>query len=324
MKKGLRKNIFIALHLLGFLLLWWVVRNLEWEQFFALLGSIPLWKFFAGLLALCLVYALKSLRWYQLNRSFGIRTTWRSALVFYLAAGFLSVITPGRLGELAKIYFLKRKYGTDLTSATSSVILDRIWDVLILSIAGCISLLSLLSGSGNNALILTMVILLFLLSLGMVLLPSLFFSPALYLTRRLPELHKRLKEVLDLWKEGRSKNFLSSIVLTAAAFLILAALPLLFSAGSSAPIPFGHGIAAISVSNILSFLPVTVAGFGTRELVFTEVWKLQDYSQEIALTISTAYFLITYLGSLVIGGVVYLLHASQLYRPAEIRDMAKE
>jgi len=324
MNKGIRKKVFIVLHLLGFLLLWWVVRDLEWEQFFALLGTMPLWKFFAGLMALCLVYALKSLRWNRLNRSFGIPTTWRSALVFYLSAGFLSVITPGRLGELAKIYFLKRKYGTDLPSATSSVILDRIWDVLVLSMAGGISLLGVLSPSENNTLILTLVALLFLLSLGMVLLPSLIFRPALYLTRRLPALHKSLHEILGLWKEGRSKHFLSSLVLTATAFLLLAALPLLFSVGSPAPIHFGHGIAAISVSNILSFLPVTVAGFGTRELVFTEVWKLQDYSREIALSISTAYFLITYLGSLFMGGVVYLLNARQLYRPAEIRAMAKE
>ncbi|MCK4750260.1 MAG: hypothetical protein KAT15_24555, partial [Bacteroidales bacterium] len=57
------------------------------------------------------------------------------------------------------------------------------------------------------------------------------------------------------------------------------------------------------------------------ELVFAEVWKLSGHPKEIALTISTAYFMVTYLGSLVMGGVVYLVNLKQLYKPGEIRKM---
>ena len=108
------------------------------------------------------------------------------------------------------------------------------------------------------------------------------------------------------------------------AFLMLAFIPVLFSMGTQFPIPYRLGIGAISISNILSFLPVTIAGFGTRELVFAEVWRLSGYPKEIAMSISTSYFMVTYLGSLLIGGVVYLLNIKQLYRPAEIRKMPNE
>ncbi|MCK4751477.1 MAG: flippase-like domain-containing protein, partial [Bacteroidales bacterium] len=81
---------------------------------------------------------------------------------------------------------------------------------------------------------------------------------------------------------------------------------------------------AISISNILSFLPVTIAGFGTRELVFTEVWRLSHFSKEVAISVSTSYFMVTYLGSLLIGGVVYLFNLKTLYRPEEIRKMKDE
>ncbi len=147
-----RKWIFAGLHIVGFVLLWFVLRDLEWDTFFVLLKTIPLWKYLVGLAVLCMVYALKSLRWHLLNRSFGIETTWRMALVFYLSAGFLSVITPGRLGEFAKIYFLKRKYKISIPSATSSVFLDRIWDVLVLSLAAGISVAVLLSDTGGECL----------------------------------------------------------------------------------------------------------------------------------------------------------------------------
>ena len=161
MNRRLRKWLFFLLHLTGFVLLWFVVRDLEWNRFFELLKTFPLWKYVAGLVILCIVYAIKSLRWLLLNRSFGIKTTWKTALVFYLSAGFLSVITPGRLGEFAKIYFLKGSISIDIPAATSSVILDRIWDVLVLSFAAGISVVLMLAHPGLNMLTLVLMGLLF-------------------------------------------------------------------------------------------------------------------------------------------------------------------
>lgn len=309
------------LHLTGFVLLYFVIRGLEWSRFFELLKTFPLWKYMTGLAILCLVYAIKSLRWHLLNRSFGIETTWRTALVFYLSAGFLSVITPGRLGEFAKIYFLKQRYKINLTAATSSVILDRIWDVLVLSFAAGISVVLLLSDPGLNVLSLVLISMLFLASLVIVLIPSVLFIPLLFLIKRFSALHSKVDDVFQLWKSSRFNNFLISLSITAAAFLMLAFIPVLFSQDTAYPVQYSAGIGAISISNILSFIPVTIAGFGTRELVFTEVWGLSQHPKEIALSVSTAYFMVTYLGSLLIGGVVYLVNMKELYRPGVIRKM---
>jgi len=321
MNRRLRKWLFFILHLTGFVLLWFVVRDLEWNRFFELLKTFPWWKYLTGIVILCIVYAIKSLRWHLLNRSFGIKTTWGTALVFYLSAGFLSVITPGRLGEFAKIYFLKRKYQIDITAATSSVILDRIWDVLVLSFAAGVSVVWLLSDPGLSIFTLGLMALLFLISLVVVLLPVILFAPLLTLLRRFSALRSKVEEVFRLWRENRFSNFLTAFSITAVAFLMLAFIPVLFSMGTSYTIQYNAGIGAISISNILSFIPVTIAGFGTRELVFTEVWELSQYPKEIALSVSTAYFMVTYLGSLLIGGVVYLANLKQLYRPGEIRKM---
>ena len=318
-----RKWVFALLHIVGFVLLWFVLRDLEWDTFFILLKTIPFWKYLVGLMVLCVVYGLKSLRWHLLNRSFGIKTTWRTALVFYLSAGFLSVITPGRLGEFAKIYFLKRTYQISIPTATSSVFLDRIWDVLVLSLAAGISVLVLLAHPGANLFALILIGLFFLASLLVIILPSLLFRPLLFMLRRFTGVHDKLQEVFVLWKESRFRNFSTSLTLSSLAFLLLAALPVLFSQGTAYPIPLKSGVGVISISNMLSFLPITIAGFGTRELVFTEVWRLGGHPKEIALSISTAYFMVTYIGSLFLGGVVYLLNLGQLYRPAEIRKLSK-
>lgn len=314
-----RKWLFLLLHLTGFLLLYLVIRDLEWNLFLALMGQFPPWKYAVGLGILCSVYAIKSLRWHLLNRAFGIRTTWRKSLVFYLSAGFLSVITPGRLGEFAKVYFLKRSHRIDLASATSSVIIDRIWDVLVLSLAAGLSMLLILSDTGWLAVI--VILMLFMASLGMILIPKVVFYPVLLVIRRFPAQSKRIEEIFTSWNSRRFRQFFPSMALTSLAFLMLAYIPVMFSEGTSYPVSFTSGIGAISVSNILSFIPVTIAGFGTRELVFVEVWDLNSYPKEFALSVSTAYFMVTYLGSLLIGGVVYLFHIRTLYRPGELRKI---
>lgn len=321
MKKSLKRWIFFALHLVGFVLLWLVLKDLKWKQFFEELRSYPAWKYAAGLGLLSFVYIAKSYRWHSLNRSFGIKTSWKTALVFYLSAGFLSVITPGRLGEFAKIFFLKRKYGIDTAAATSSVILDRVWDVLILSLFASLSMVILFSGPGESLLSLLLMGAFFIISLLVVLVPAVLFKPLLLITGRFKGIHHKVENLYGLWSSKRFNNFASSLLITLFSYVALFVIPLIFSAGTDYPIQLRDGVGAVSISNILSFIPVTIAGFGTRELVFSEVWKLSLYPKEVAISISTCYFIVTYLGSLLVGGVVYLANLKNLYRPAELRKM---
>ena len=119
MSKRVKRALFLMLHLGGFVLLWFLVRDLDWSSFLRAMQSYPLWKYFVGMVFLLMVYFMKAWRWQILNRSFGIRISLKTALVFYFSSGFLSVITPGRLGEFAKIYFLKRKYNINTAKATN-------------------------------------------------------------------------------------------------------------------------------------------------------------------------------------------------------------
>ncbi|MFO7670651.1 MAG: lysylphosphatidylglycerol synthase transmembrane domain-containing protein [Bacteroidales bacterium] len=322
MKKSIRKGLFLLLHMAGFILLWFVVRDLQWNDFLKELASFPAWKYIAGLTILAGVYIMKSWRWQLLNRSFGIQIPLKTAIVFYLSAGFLSVITPGRLGEFAKIYFLKRKYNVNTAMATSSVMLDRIWDVLVLSLFASISMAFFFAGA--SIIVLLLMAALFIVSMLVIVLPGAIFKPLLFTLQRFSRLKEKVNEIYIMWKSKRFNSITRALVLTLLSFLMLAGIPVLFSSGSPYPIDFMEGIGAISISNILSFIPITIAGFGTRELVFTEIWKLSEYPKEIAISVSTSYFMVTYLGSLLIGGLVYLLRLKELYRPGEIRQMRGE
>lgn len=226
---------------------------------------------------------------------------------------------PGGLGEFAKIYFIKRKTGVSGLVATSTVVLDRVWDVLVLTLLGGISALMIFGGFQVNATTLIFIIAFFLLALSIILFPALVFIPLKYITRKKESFQSDIDRVYTDWKENVRKLFLPGFLTTLLAFFTLSLIPLIFTRQLGQEVGIVPTVSAVSISNMLAFLPVTVAGFGTRELVFSEIWKIISYSAESAITISTAYFICNYLGSLLLGGVTYLIWFRKHFRLKDIQ-----
>lgn len=317
-KKPIQKIVFVLLHGLGFVLLYFVIRKLDFRMIGDYFSLFKSWKVLAGLSLLLLVYMIKTYRWLIINRKFGLEADYLSLLVFFLFSGFLSTITPGRLGEFAKIWFIRKKYNAGITLSTSSVLLDRIWDVLTLSLAGSISIILLISRFTIEWYTIAIILLFFLLALAVILFPGILFKPALAVFRN-KKAYAELSNIYETWKKNRYGFLLPGFSTSLVAVGLLAVIPVMFSTDLDAPVHYGTSITAVSISNILSFLPVTFAGFGTRELVFTRIWAMQSHPAEAAIAISTIYFIITYLGSMVLGGIAYLVSIRKIYRIREIK-----
>ena len=81
-------------------------------------------------------YLLRLVRWHYYLIHLGIRIgIGASAGVFF--AGLTMVISPGRVGELAKSYFLKKKLDVPMEVSAAAVIAERVTDLV------CVLLLSL-------------------------------------------------------------------------------------------------------------------------------------------------------------------------------------
>jgi uncharacterized protein (TIRG00374 family) len=318
-RKMWRRILFYTLHSIGFILLYLVVKNLDFRKLLTLMMDFPAWKVVLGLILLVLVYLIKTLRWLSINSILDIRTGYSNLFVFFLFSGFLSAITPGRLGELAKIWFLKKKYPVSLPLATSSVLLDRLWDVILMSMMALSSMVLLISRFEFMAWSVILIAVLLLGCLLAILFPAIIFKPLLFVVRR-QDLKDEIESVFRLWVKNRYLFLVPGLSTSLAAFLLLALIPVMFSVELNAPVSFTTSISAVSLSNILSSIPVTVAGFGTRELVFTQVWGLNGYEPEVAISVSTVYFIITYLGSMLLGGIVYLVSFRKIFRLKDLQS----
>ena len=100
-----------------------------WAQV-AKLGPLQI----AALLALSLAnYLLRALRWHLFARRLGLTTTIGTNALHFLA-GFAMTVTPGRVGELVRMRWLRRETGWSFERTAPLVLVDRASDLAAMAV----------------------------------------------------------------------------------------------------------------------------------------------------------------------------------------------
>src|SRR5690606_31851835 len=74
----------------------------------------------------------KIVRWRYLASSFGKDITWQDAGTVTIASFFFANITPGKVGDLFKAYFMKKVHGMPLIDGVSMIFYERFFELVIL------------------------------------------------------------------------------------------------------------------------------------------------------------------------------------------------
>lgn len=109
-----------------------------WRETLAQIARLHLWQI-AALLGLSLAnYLMRSARWHLLARRLGLPTTLAQDIRHYLG-GFAMSVTPGRVGELVRMRWLRRETGWAIERSAPLALMDRAGDLaamgLILALA---------------------------------------------------------------------------------------------------------------------------------------------------------------------------------------------
>ena len=101
------------------------------------------WKFIPLIFGLTVVnYALRGFRFHFYLRQIGVKniSLWTSIRVF--VGGFALTLTPGKVGELVRIFWLKNIADADPARVAPSIVVDRIVDGLAMAILATLGILA--------------------------------------------------------------------------------------------------------------------------------------------------------------------------------------
>lgn len=144
------RDTLLALGMFGLFLIGigMIIAFTGWEETRASLSKVGWGQFGILLLLSSGNYILRALRWHVFAKALGLGIALPLNTIHYLA-GFALTITPGRVGELVRLRWIKRVTGISLMQSSPMVLGDRAADLaavaLLLLVA---SLLSLGSGGG--------------------------------------------------------------------------------------------------------------------------------------------------------------------------------
>lgn len=132
MTKNLRNKLFIGFGL-GFVVFIGLMLYADVREVTTLLKEFR-WQLLPAVLVLTLInYFLRGARFHYYLRQLGIDTVsfWVSLRIFI--GGFALTLTPGKVGELIRVIWLKNLAGIDPVKAAPSTIVDRIVDGLAMA-----------------------------------------------------------------------------------------------------------------------------------------------------------------------------------------------
>lgn len=261
---------------------------------------VPAWILLAC--GICVAaWFVRGLRYkYILNRLDTTVGTWFSTACIYISQT-ANIVVPARLGDFVRMFILKHEKKTPYTNSFTSLIAERVYDVLIIALLGLVSLPFMMSVIPEEYAWFNLLII-GVLCAGLVGIAVLIFA------RRLRAENKIIKKVLEIFSQFRavsssvlSLSFLSgiSVVIWLLDTVICWVVALMFNVEVS----FGIVLFAIVIGNLVKAIPITPGGIGTYELALLVVFQMGGVGAASATLIAVVDHLIKN-GVTLAGGIV--------------------
>jgi len=238
--------------------------------------------FFAALMIFFPMMMIKTYRWLVLLKNFGVNIDFSNLFNLNLKGVLYGSITPGRLGEISKGYMLgKMKYS--LSSSIVSAVLDRIVDIFFLLGFGLFGFFYFYKEFQIDVVLLVIVV------------GGIAAVSALLLNRRVrlkitTFIRKKIKDddgdVIQSLKEIKKDKMLVLSALSILAWVLYFCEIFLFSESLSIDVDVIFLVSAISASTIISILPISILGMGTRDATLIFLFSMKGIATEKTLALS--------------------------------------
>ena len=296
----------------GIGLLSWLLWRLGPSEIAASLAETEVGLFALALIVYFPTLALRVWRWQILLKGMGIHYRFIPAYKSYIVGMTIGLFTPGRMGEVARVYSLRQDCGVSMVRALPSVLADRLFDFPLVFFTGAAALVSFspLSGVWLWA------------ALGGLFAAVAGGAVAAAHGPTMSRIALVLGTVGRRWRLGgrfedvvmevhRGFRQITAGTCAAAALLTLAAF-ILFNAECYL-IAKSLGIAvgpidtayAVSLGTLIAMVPVSISGLGTRDATVVAYFSALGVPAAVALSFSLLWYVAFYLLTIILGGLIW-------------------
>ncbi len=286
--------IWQVLRLLGIPFVVYVVMKVDWHDILMMYRRLGLSTILIMLVALVLILFVKVFRWSKLLSFQGIPRRFDEVFSAYTESYFYGFITPARAGEAYRFRYLTG-WGLNPKRAAGNLILERGMDVLVLFCAGLFSICLYVTYPAMQGAWYGLAAVALTLAAAWILLTRLLFVRS-WISR------------LDAALGDRRILFLSLLqTLLSWGILFLT----IYCVRGVLGIPMDPAMTLFSfvLSTAVTSIPISVAGFGTKELALMHFLGTWGYTPEEAVAFSLIFAVIFVLNLLFSGAIWFVILA---------------
>jgi hypothetical protein len=303
----------LAFRLLGLAILILILIKIDVKSTLSALAGLHWGYLLLAIIACIPMFGLKAWRWREMLRMQGVQYPWRDAFLAFVAGLFLGLVTPGRVGEMSKALYVKQDRGLPVSAGMANVMMDRLFDLYTIMVLGSAGLIwfHLLP---DWALALVLAGTVAALVLPFVLLNKRLVAGGLALVHRLPVLSRyegRLSGAAERFQQGLRPlvgwRLIVPLGLTQLAYILFFVQGQWLAQAVDLHAGFGYLAVCLSVAGVVTLLPISISGIGTRDAVLIALLLPLGVATERILAFSTLYFLTFYVIGGAIGAVAWQL-----------------
>ncbi|WP_319379319.1 lysylphosphatidylglycerol synthase transmembrane domain-containing protein [uncultured Methanocorpusculum sp.] len=293
----------IAVALLGYMLMR-VWNELQGNLDSILESLVPSWLIAA--IGICvLAWFLRGFRYKYIIKKLGTEI----GLIFSTACIYVSqtanLIIPARLGDFVRMFILKHEKGMPYTNSFTSLIVERVYDILVLAVLGLCALPFLISLVPKDYGWFVWLII-FVLIAGIVGIIILLLAKWMHAENKI------LNKILEVFAQFRQvSSTIPALGLLSGTSVIIWMMDVLtcylVCMMLAVDIPFMLVLLAIIIGNLIKAVPITPGGIGTYEAALAIVFEIGGVASFTAFLIAVIDHLIKNLVTLV-GGMISLYY----------------
>lgn len=243
-----------------------IFLNIDIELFYENLKNLNLYFFIPALLYF-FVYPIIGIERWRLLINTKYNLDFKTAFRIYFIGETLNIILPSKAGDISKAYFVKKFKGYSASYAVSTVVFEKILDLLAISTIFMVGFLLAKSSFGFLDIIFG-----FVIFVSLVFVMFVYFDKITIIKNTVYKLNKQkliniYEDISEFIKNIRNKkSLLLSIVLISVLFWAghLFQIYLFFHA-ANVEIPYIEVIYYVPIAIIVGLVPITVGGIGTRD-----------------------------------------------------------